>query len=67
MIYILMLNYRFLSEYLVDWDGKKFFCEILGLLKVIQITEFRELYDTVLSQVELHFHSYSIIEKVTLF
>jgi len=55
---------RFLSEYLDDWDGKQFFNEILGLLKLIQITEFKELYDTVLAQLWKHFLDYSLINKL---
>lgn len=60
----MMYFFRFLSEYLDDWDGKQFFNEILGLLKLIQITEFKELYDTVLAQLWKHFLDYSLINKV---
>jgi len=49
---------------LIDWDGEQFFDEILGLIKVCQITEFKEIYDTILSQVEQHFHVYTLIDKV---
>lgn len=55
---------RFLSELLDDWDGQCYFYEILGLLKVVQITEFKEIYDTLLAQVEQHFDSYTLLEKL---
>lgn len=58
------LLFRFLHEFLIDWDGEQFFDEILGLIKVCQITEFKEIYDTILSQVEQHFHVYTLIDKV---
>ena len=53
-----------MTEYLVNWDGENFFTEILGLVKNIQITDFKELYDTVLSQLEKNFHNYPLIQKV---
>ena len=56
--------FRFLSEYLENWDGKQFFEGILGLVKVIQITEFQELYDTVLAQIWAHFQHFSLFNQV---
>ena len=53
-----------MHEFLIDWDGEQFFDEILGLIKVCQITEFKEIYDTILSQVEQHFPVYTLIDKV---
>jgi hypothetical protein len=57
-------DFRFLSEYLVDWNGRDHFLCILELTRFLQITDFQELYDTILCPIEAHFDSYSTVEQV---
>jgi len=49
----------------VEWNGRDHFVNILELTRFLQITEFPELYDTILSPIEAHFNSYSIVEQVS--
>ena len=56
---------RFLAEYLVEWNGRDHFVQILELTRFLQITDFQELYDTILSPIEAHFHTYTLVEQVS--
>lgn len=58
---------RFLAEYLVDWNGQDHFRYVLELTRFLQITDFKELYDTILSPIEAHFDSYSLVNQLLVF
>ena len=59
--------FRFLSEYLTEWDGEKYYYEILDLIRVVQITDFKELFDTLLDPIEEFMDNFTIMNKVRLF
>lgn len=47
---------RFLAQYLAQWNGKDLFYEILPLMSFIQITDFEELEDCILTPLIEHFN-----------
>ena len=53
-----------MSEYLTEWDGETFYYEILGLLKIVQMTNFKEIYDTLMAPLESFMHKFTISDKV---
>jgi len=57
---------RFLSEYLTEWDGETFYYEILSLIKIVQMTNFKELYDTLLAPIETFMNKFTISDKLLL-
>jgi len=57
---------RFLSEYLTEWDGEKYYYQILDLIRVVQITDFKELFDTLLDPIEEYMDNFTIMNKLLL-
>lgn len=56
---------RFLAQYLAVWNGKDFFLEILKLVVYLQLTDFGELNDLILSPLRTYFNStYSCMEQL---
>uniref|UniRef100_A0A0K2TK23 Centromere protein I [Gallus gallus] n=1 Tax=Lepeophtheirus salmonis TaxID=72036 RepID=A0A0K2TK23_LEPSM len=59
---------KFLSEYFsYNWDGESYFLEILQLISHIQITDFDELFDCILSPIHSHYvNSFSFPQKLSM-
>lgn len=58
---------RFLSEYLIHWDGKELFMDVVGLISYVQITDFVELKECLLAPFLSHFDSTFDMGQRTLF
>jgi len=57
---------RFLSEYLDTWDGSSHFLSILRLVSQLQITDYKELHDCVVSPLTRHFTSYNMVKQLVM-
>jgi len=57
---------RFLSEYLDTWDGSAHFLPILRLVSQLQITDYKELHDCVVSPLTRHFGSYNMVKQLVM-
>jgi len=56
---------RFLTEYFPCWDGKSHFASLMKLLSQLQITDYKELHDCIISPIlTKHFQSYTMIEQL---
>lgn len=54
---------RFLAEFLPTWNGEELFIEVLGLISHIQITEFEELSECILTPLFAHFSKTFTIQQ----
>jgi len=58
---------RFLTEYLEFWDGKSHFEHFLRLVSQLQITDYKELHDCIISPIiSKHFQSYNQIQQLVV-
>ena len=58
---------RFLTEYLEFWDGKSHFEHFLRLISQLQITDYKELHDCIISPIiSKHFQNYNQIEQLVV-
>jgi len=57
---------RFFAEFLINWDGKELFVDVINLLTYIQITDFkRHIYPNILSPLEYFLENvFSPSEKI---
>ncbi|XP_059079745.1 centromere protein I-like [Tigriopus californicus] len=54
---------RFLAEFLPNWNGEELFLEVLGLVSHVQITDFEELSECVLTPLLAHFSKKFTIQQ----
>jgi len=58
---------RFLTDYLEHWDGKTHFPQFVNLISQLQLTDYKELHDCIISPImNKHFQTFSTYKRLVL-
>ena len=56
---------RFLTDYLEHWDGKTHFPQFVNLISQLQLTDYKELHDCIISPImNKHFQTFSTYKRL---